>query len=670
MYCPEASTARTRIVLIALTLIMACVAAARADIRLPAIIGDHMVLQRGIKTSLWGWADPGEEVRLSVSWHRMERRATADADGNWMFSLKTPPGGGPYEITLAGKNTITLNNVMAGEVWVCSGQSNMEWPLHSSNNAEQEIAAADHPNIRLFTVQKKIATDPEPDCVGQWSLCSPETIPGFSAVGYFFGRHLQRELDVPIGLINTSWGGTVAEAWTRGGALEKMPVFKTRIERNAQARANPEAALKKYQEELDAWQKKLDAAAAQGRAAIEPGFDDSDWKDMELPAAWEQAGLGNFDGLVWFRKAIEVPSSWAGKKLVLELGPIDDQDTTWVNGVKVGAHSGPGQWQALRKYEIGSNVVKAGRNVITVQVLDTGGAGGLNGQPGQMRIKPASADDADAISLDGTWRYKVGSDLASVPPQPQPPSWMNNPNAPTVLYNGMIAPLVRFGIRGAIWYQGESNAGRAYQYRELFPTMITNWRQDWGLGDFPFLFVQLANYMATQPEPGQSNWAELREAQTMTLRLPNTGMATIIDIGEADDIHPRNKQDVGKRLALWALAKTYGQDLVCSGPLYHSMEIQGNKIVLRFDHVGGGLVARGAGPLKGFAIAGKDRKFVWAQAEIKGNTVVVSSDAVAAPVAVRYAWADNPVCNLYNQAGLPASPFRTDDWPGLTADNK
>jgi len=532
------------------------------------------------------------------------------------------------------------------------------------------MAAADYPNIRLFTVQKKIADTPQADCTGQWSLCKPDTIPGFSAVGYFFGRHLHKELGVPVGLVNTSWGGTVAEAWTSSDALAKMPEFKTLMARIAEAKADPDSSMQKYQAELDAWQKKVDAAGAQGRAAIEPGFDDSGWKDMALPATWEQAGLPDFDGLVWFRKTIDVPESWAGKELMLELGPIDDQDTTWINGIRVGAHTGPGKWQALRKYPLAANVIKAGQNVIAVQVLDTGGGGGINGQPGQMKLKPLDADDTDALSLAGAWRYKVGYNLASMPPQPQPPVWVNNPNAPTVLYNGMIAPLVPFGIRGAIWYQGESNAGRAYQYRELFPTMISNWRQKWNQGEFPFLFVQLANYMATQPEPGESAWAELREAQLMTLQLANTGMATIIDIGEANDIHPRNKQDVGKRLALWALARTYGRDVVYSGPLYRSMAIEGDKIRLRFDHVGSGLVAQDGGLLKGFAIAGKDRKFVWANAKIEGQTVVVSSAAVAEPVAVRYGWANNPICNLYNDADLPASPFRTDDWPGVTANSK
>jgi len=649
-----------------ITVLLVTIQAGYAEIRLPAVIGDNMVLQHGMAAPIWGWADPGEEIRLSVSWHRMERRVTAGKDGKWATEIRTPPAGGPYAITLKGKNTIALKNIMVGEVWVCSGQSNMEWPLHASNNAEQEIAAAKHPNIRLFTVQHKIADTPQADCTGQWSACTPQTIPCFSAVGYFFGRHLHKELDVPVGLINTSWGGTVAEAWTRGGALEKMPEFKALLEKIALAKADPDSSMKKYREELAQWQKKIDAAGAQGKDCIKPDFDDASWDQMDVPVLWEQTKLGNFDGLVWFRKTIDVPASWAGKELILELGPIDDMDTTWFNGVKVGAHNESGQWQAQRKYTIAPSLVQEGKNVITVQVLDTGGGGGIYGQPEQMKLR---ASDAAGLALAGKWRYKVAYNLGQMPPQPKPPMWVNNPNAPTVLYNGMIAPLVPYGIRGAIWYQGESNASRAYQYRELFPTMITNWRLDWEQGDFPFLFVQLANFMSARPEPGDSAWAELREAQSMTLRLPNTGMATIIDIGEADDIHPRNKQDVGKRLALWALAKTHDKRIVYSGPLYHSMAIRDDKIVLRFDHAKG-LAARDGEPLRGFAIAGADKKFVWAKAEIKGNTVVVSSPDVPKPVAVRYAWADNPVCNLVNEAGLPASPFRTDTWPGVTTNNR
>ncbi len=648
-------------------LVLASVGA--ADIRLPAVVGDNMVLQQGRKVPLWGWADPGETISVKVSWKAGEQRVAAGQDGKWKLTVPAPAVGGPYEITLAGKNTIALKDILCGEVWVCSGQSNMEWPTAAAASGDQEVASAKYPKIRLFTVQKKIAATPEADCVGQWVPCSPETVGGFSAVGYFFGRYLHKELDVPIGLINTSWGGTVAEAWTSEATLVEYPEFKARIDQIAEARANPDASMKKYEKELAEWQKKLKAAGAQGAECVSIEFDDSAWKQMEIPILWEQTELGNFDGLVWFRKVIEVPDSWVGKELTLDLGPIDDMDTTWVNGVTVGAHMESNQWQMPRRYKVGSNVIKAGRNVIAVQVLDTAGGGGIYGQPTQMKIKPTDAADDAAISLAGPWRYKVAMNLASMPAQPQPPTWANNPNVPTVLYNGMIAPLIPFAIRGAIWYQGESNADRAYQYRKLFPDMITDWRQNWGVKSFPFLFVQLANFMAEKTEPADSAWAELREAQTMTLSLKDAGMATIIDIGETADIHPKNKQDVGKRLALWALAKTYKKDVVYSGPLYRSMKIRDGKIVLRFDCVGDGLVAKG-GSLKGFAIAGADRKFVWADAVIQGKTIVVSSPKVPHPAAVRYAWADNPVCNLYNAADLPASPFRTDDWPGVTADKK
>ncbi len=497
--------------------------AALADIKLPAVISDNMVLQGNKKVSIWGWAEPGEEVMVSVSWHRMKWAVTADKDGKWMFKMNSPKMGGPYEMTISGKNTITLKNIMVGEVWVCSGQSNMQMSVKSSANAEQEIAAADYPNIRLFTVERKVAEQPQSDCVGNWTLCSPQTVPGFSAVAYYFGRELHEELDVPIGLIHTSWGGTPAEAWTRREVLEKEADAAPILERYDDAVAKYPQAMEEHKQKVEEWKKAVEKAKAEG---------------------------------------------------------------------------------------------------------------------------------------------------GEIPRRPYAPLGPGHPHSPAGLYNAMIAPLIPYGIGGAIWYQGESNASRAYQYRKLFPAMIQNWRKDWGQDKFSFLFVQLANFRAVNPQPSESDWAELREAQLMTLALPNTGMAVIIDIGEADDIHPKNKQDVGKRLALWALAKSYGKELVYSGPIYKSMKIEGDRAILYFDHVGGGFVAGPDEPLKGFAIAGADRKFVWADAKIDGDSVVVSSDEVPAPVAVRYAWADNPVCNLYNEEGLPASPFRTDDWPGITIDDK
>jgi sialate O-acetylesterase len=666
-----------RKVIFGLVLVAVTSAAALADVRLPAVIGDNMVLQQGVKVPIWGWAEPNAQIMVSVSWHSMRWGVTADKDGKWVFKMNSPAPGGPYEMTITGNNTVTIKNILVGEVWVCSGQSNMEFSVGAMQgwktgvfDVGQEIAAADYPKIRLFTVQKMVADTPQSDCVGDWQLCSPQTVRGFSAVAYYFGRELHQNLNVPVGLIHTSWGGTPAEAWTSTRVLKTLADYKGVIEDMEQARANPEPSQKKFEQQMVEWQKKIDLSGPDGKGCADVNYDDSGWEQMELPQYWEQAGLADFDGMVWFRKDIEIPQSWAGKELILELGPIDDMDVTWVNGIRVGGFETPGHWQAARKYKIAPTVIRPGRNVIAVRVLDTGGGGGIYGSPEQMKIGPAEAAGEAAISLAGRWRYKKSYDLKSMPPQPRPPLFVNNPNTPASLYNGMLAPLIPYGIQGAIWYQGESNAGRAYQYRRLFPAMIQNWRDDWGEGDFPFLFVQLANFMAAKPDPSDSEWAELREAQMMTLALPNTGMAVIIDIGDANDIHPKNKQDVGKRLALWALAKTYGKEMVYSGPIYKSMKVEGHNIVLHFDHVGGGLVAKEGEPSKSFAVAGADRKFVWADARIDGDTIVVSSDKVPEPVAVRYAWADNPVCNLYNKEGLPASPFRTDDWSGVTVDRK
>ncbi len=523
MSCKKNCFSEPMVLVLCVVLSLVSTGAIFADVKLPAVIGDNMVLQRGKASHIWGWSEPNEQIMFNASWRNMSWEVTSNKEGKWSFEMSPPKTAGPHEMTIRSKNTITIKNILVGEVWVCSGQSNMQWSVRQAANPEQEIAAADYPNIRLFTVKRSVAQEPQNDCVGSWTMCSPETVPGFSAVGYFFGRELHKELNVPIGLIHTSWGGTPAEAWTRRGALESVPDCLPILERFDEAMAKYPEAKKKYDEDVNKWKEAAEKAKAEGK-------------------------------------------------------------------------------------------------------------------------KP--------------------------PGRPRAPFGPGNPHSPAGLYNAMIAPLIPYSIGGAIWYQGESNAGRAYQYRKLFPAMITNWRQDWGQENFPFLFVQLANFMAVDPEPVDSAWAELREAQLMTLALPNTGMAVIIDIGEAKDIHPKNKQDVGKRLALWALAKTYGKQLVYSGPIYKSKRAEGNKFMLEFEHVGGSLVAGGGEPLKGFAVAGADRKFAWADAKIEGDTVVVSSDEVSAPVAVRYGWANNPVCNLYNKEGLPASPFRTDDWPGVTVDKK
>ncbi|MCW8133672.1 MAG: 9-O-acetylesterase [Planctomycetota bacterium] len=630
-----------------------------------------MVVQRGIKVPVWGWAEAGTKITVKLGEQSAE--ATADEKGAWKAELPAMEAGGPFELTVTGKETKTLKNVMVGDVWVCSGQSNMEWGLWGIKNSKEEIAAAKFPNIRLFAVQKTISATPKDDpATGGWVECGPGTVTGFSAVGYFFGRHLHEQLKVPIGLIHTSWGGTVAEAWTSREALAKLEDFKPVMESIEKAEANLPELQKEYDAKLAEWKKAVEAADPGTKDAekawFKPETDAAAWKPLDLPSHWEKGGLPDFDGVVWFRREVEIPEAWASKELTLSLGPIDDADITWFNGTQVGATDG---WNVARKYKVPGDLVKAGKNTLAVRVLDTGGPGGLYGKPEQLTLVPAGMADAKPVSLAGAWSFNPGMSLQEIPARPLPPASINNQNSPTALYNGMLAPVIPYGIKGAIWYQGESNAGRAFQYRTLFPAMIQDWRGRWGEGDFPFFFVQLANFMAAKPEPGESAWAELREAQRMTLSLPNTGMATIIDIGEAGDIHPKNKQDVGLRLALAARGVAYGEKLVYSGPSYKSMAVEEGKIRLTFDHVGGGLEAKGGEPLKSFAIAGEDKVFVWADAKIDGETVVVSSAKVEKPVAVRYAWADNPEgCNLYNKDGLPASPFRTDDWPGVTVKNK
>ena len=646
--------------------------AAHAEVHVPSIIGDNMVLQQGLKVRIWGTAQPGE--RVTVTFTSSKANATADTSGRWQTLIGPFKAGGPFVMTITGGNTLTFSNVLVGEVWICSGQSNMEWPLVNTKGGTDAIAQANYPEIRLFTVRKKTATSALDDVDGRWVVTTPEQVPQFSAVGYFFGRELYQRLKIPIGLIHTSWGGTPAEAWTSQEMLASLPTLKPILERYQQELKQLPQLQQESETKLAEWERanlyqdEGNKGEALGYAA--KSFDAADWKMMKLPQPLETAGL-NIDGAVWFRKEIDVPASWVGKDLLLNLGPIDDFDVTYFNGAQVGATGSetPNSYLVPRRYKVSGSAVHAGSNLIAVRVFDRGGGGGFTGGQEQMSLSPTDGQKTDNLVLAGDWRYK--EELAL---EPKKPDWgtrpnllgANNPNSPTVLFNAMIAPLTPYAIRGAIWYQGESNASRAYQYRTLFPAMIRNWREAWGERDFPFYFVQLANWQPVKVEPSESEWAELREAQTMTLREPHTGMAVIIDIGETNDIHPRNKVDVGHRLAVWALADTYGQKLEPAGPLYDALSIEGSKIRVKFKHLGGGLKTFDGGPPRGFAIAGADHEFHLAEARIEGNSVVVWSNDVPQPVAVRYGWADNPDCNLYNKADLPASPFRTDDWPGVT----
>ncbi len=619
---------------------------------------DNMVLQRGVAAPVWGWAEPGQQVTVSMSGAtesatKTERFAvkssvTAGADGKWMAKVGPLKEGGPYNLSVVGPQNVTLNNVMVGDVWICSGQSNMQWGVGGSDNPQQEIAAANFPKIRLFTVPNIASLQPRETVNGKWDAVSPQTIGGFSAVGYFFGRELHQKTGVPIGLINSSWGGTIAEAWASAEALRTMPDFVPGVEAVEAAAKNVNAGTF-AQQMAEWWQKNDPGTKANWQNA---DFDATAWKTMNVAATWENAGLPDFDGVVWLRREVTIPDGWAGKELTLHLGPIDDNDSTFFNGTPVGSTEGH---QAPRDYKIPGNLVKAGKNVIAVRVLDTGGGGGLYGAAEAIKLE---APGQAPISLSGAWQYKDSVALGQTASAPTQIG--NNPNVTTVLYNGMIAPLVPFGIKGAIWYQGESNAGRAKQYQTLLPTMIKDWRNRFGVGEFPFYIVQLANFMAPREQPGESAWAELREAQSLTAQtLPNTGLAVAIDIGDAADIHPRNKQDVGRRLALNALANVYNQKVEFSGPIYKSMKAANGKIHLGFDHAAGIAVKNGE-KLRGFAIAGDDKKWVWADAVIEGNSVVLSSPQVANPTLARYNWADNPNGNLTNAAGLPAVPFRTD----------
>ncbi len=650
---------------------------ASAEPTLPTIFGDNMVLQAGGKVPIWGTADPYE--RIDVDFAGNHRTVYAGKDGYWQVELRNLQPGGPHTLTVKGKTTKEFKNVLVGEVWLASGQSNMEWQWnYFAANKKPEVGAADFPEIRHFQVTRRASGDPVGDVRGQWVVCTPESVKSFSLVGFHFARALHLKLQTPVGVINSSWGGTPAEAWTRLSALDTMPETKPMADHYRAVSANYGEAQAEYERKLAEWNRTARFAdpGNQGFAKgyANSGYDDFTWPNLRLPVAWEQSGKRDLDidGVVWFRKQVQIPADWAGRDLILNLGQIDDTDHTYFNGTEIGVTGPdvPNSWQKPRVYTIPGRLVKAGTAVIAVRVVDTMGGGGIH--QGPLTLTPEGLSSGP-IKLDADWKYIIEASRptprASNPPQQ--PYGPNSAVAPSNLWNGMIHPLVPFAIKGAIWYQGESNAGRAYQYRALFPGMVKDWRNAWGRGDFPFHFVQLANFMARNSEPVESEWAELREAQLMALKLKNTGMAVAIDVGEAGDIHPVNKEAVGERLARWALAKDYGQtDVVASGPLYKSMQIQGDRIAIDFDYAETGLATLSGQPIKGFAIAGEDRKFVWAQARIVGSQVIVWSPQVKNPAAVRYGWSNNPEVNLINKSGLPTSPFRTDQWPGLTVDRR
>jgi len=627
---------------------------------LSTVFGDHMVLQRDKRNTFWGWTKPGARIKVTVG----EKSATgvADATGKWVARLTPPAVGGPYTLVVDGPVHVELHDILVGDVWLCTGQSNMEFGLTNALNGKAEIAAADEPNIRFCIAPRQIAYKPKPMNPARWQVCSPKTVGkegwgGFSAVGYYFGRKLQHELKVPIGLMEIAWGGTSAEAWTSESALRPLEDFNIELD---QLDALEKAGATPIGTYTELWQTQNDAGFKGDWQ--KPELNTADWKATTLPDGFAGIEMSGKKGVAWFRKEIDVPNPPANGKATLALGRVQSNDTVWINGIQVGSTAGG---MGNHQYTFWPSVLKPGKNVVAVKVFNSRGRGGFNSPADALYLDPG---DGKRLPIAGEWLGKIGGEIK--PGGPAPKDGEPNPTIPSVLMNGMIAPAAPMAIKGVIWYQGETNSGRSYQYRRLLPAMIADWRRLFGQGDFPFYIVSLASFMQRQANPGDDGWTELREAQAMTAaQVRRSGLVITTDVGSATDVHPKDKKTVGERLALIALANEFRHPVEFSGPVYKRMKIEKSAIRVSFTHIDKGLVAKD-GDLVGFALAGADRKWHWAEAKIAGDTIVVSSKDVPSPIAVRYAWAANPACNLYNAAGLPAVPFRSDDWPGVTIHNK
>lgn len=614
-----------------------------AKIMLPALVSDGMVLQRNQKLNVWGTADAGEKVE--VKFLNKNYKTTADQTGNWKISLPEQKAGGPYTMTI---NEITLKDILIGDVWLASGQSNMELPMRRLTPLyANEIKNANNQNIRFFTVpQKYNFKSPKTELDGgKWEATNPQTILNFSGVAYFFAKELSQKNKVAVGIIHASLGGSPIQAWMDENSLKKYPEYldeakKWQNDDLIKSTESGEQALSK------AWYTELDQSDI-GLNQHWENFDlnDSDWKTMNVPGSWEDKE-GSFEGSVWFRKEINLTKNQAGKTAFLNLGRIKDADVTYINGVKVGnvTYEYPPRW-----YDIPAGVLKEGKNVIAVRISNGSGKGQfIADKPYYLEI------DGNKIDLKTEWKYKIGAKMEKMAPGQTFIRWK-----PTGLYNAMINPLINYNIKGAIWYQGESNTGKPKEYGDLLTTMILDWRSKWNQKDMPFFTVQLANFMEPKAQPIESNWAELREQQRqVSLKVPNTGLAVIIDIGEWTDIHPLNKKTVGDRLTLQALKIADKKNIVADGPVYQSMKVEGNKIILSFKNGIDDFAP--VSELKGFAIKGKEGKYEWAKAKIDGNKIIVWNDTISNPISVRYDWADNPDGNLKNKTGLPASPFTTE----------
>ncbi len=651
-----------------------------ADVKLPAIISDHMVLEKVAKVPIWGIGDPGEEVTVLLN--GIAATAKADAAGKWILALNLKDSAsGPFEMTVAGKNKLTISDVVVGEVWVASGQSNMQFMVQEAIGAEAEMARPANPLLRQFAVKMNATSERADDVQGKWVAAAPEAVGTFTAAGYFFAKMLQKELSVPVGLIHTSVGGTQCESWTSAEALDTVPDLKAPSELLWAAVKDAPEKKKAFIESMEAWTKqngREDKPCADAAAYTGPEISSDGWVAVKLPGAVTAPGLPQA-GAVWLRKEINIPAGPA-KRVPLSL-PIDGFDSVYWNGrllkqTTFRDFEGLGFVRRRGPFDIMPEDVKVGKNILAIRLYEPISPAVFPADTGGPR-----AGSGGSIKLEGEWLAKTEYEFPAIPAEklaaaPQHPVIPPSPiHVASFLFNGMVHPIIPYAIRGVIWYQGEANTSRAYQYRAAFPLLISDWRQQWKQGDFPFYFCQLPIYRPKASMPGESGWAELREAQSMALKLPNTGQAVTIDVGETGNLHPRNKKDVGERLALIALAKDYRKAIPFSGPVYDSMKVESGKAILSFQHTDGGLTAKPLpqtdvvnslthetaplvrnnpnSQLEGFAICGEDRKWVWADAKIDGNTVIVWSDKVPSPAAVRYAWADNPTCTSPTAQGFP-----------------
>jgi sialate O-acetylesterase len=626
---------------------------AYALVRLPQLVANGMVLQRNTHVNIWGWADAGEKI--SVKFQHKVFRTVTDKNGSWKVVLPAMPAGGPYTMDIQGNNHIMITDILVGDVWFCSGQSNMALQMERvKEKYPDEIATANYPQIRNFFVKTEAdVTKQHTDLLpGKWVKSDPETVLGFGATSWFFAKQLYQKYHVPIGIINSSVGGTPIEAWISEQGLTNIKPYNDRVKQFGNTMFI-DSVLKRHLPPNNP----LNTSAVgidKGLTEIKPWYDTAyvphNWHHYWLPGYWADQGVKGLNGVVWFRKEVNLPASFDGKAAKLFLGRIIDADQTYVNGKLVGNIT---YQYPPRRYNVPAGLLKPGKNVIVVRVVNTNGKGGF------VPDKPYYLSVAkDTIDLRGDWQYKVGQVFEPVKPVAE----FVGQSEPTGLYNAMVAPVINYSIKGLAWYQGESNAGSASTYGVLLKALIADWRDKWRQGNLPFVYAQLPNFNEAQYSPAESDWAQLREGQLEALALPNTGMAVTLDAGEWNDIHPLNKKAVGERLAIAAQNVAYGDgNVIPSGPIYQSARVDGSKIELSFKNVGTGLVAKNGDELSQFAIAGADKKFVWASAVIKGYKVLVWSEKVSTPLYVRYAWADNPDgANLYNKEGLPASPFRTD----------